>query len=389
MQRRRVAVGAGLHVPLGVEPGMRTVDRTWWVVATAVALLSAALLLAGVLPSSSEPATPLTGPDHAHETRLETRLAEALTFDEDVLADVTAYRSPRRVMALASQIIGVAVPLAIGALLLGDRGGRVLRLRVPLALPLALQVGVAAALVVLATALVRLPLAVGAGVVQDGAWGFRTRSVPGWALDHLLVVTGRAAGVGLLVAAVVALAVRHPRTWPARVSVLVAVVGPLALLLHPLVVHPLLLPTGPMPDGEHRDAVIAVVARSGVDVPVLLGEASLRTTRRNAVVTGLGPTQRVVLHDTLLELGPREVAAITAHELAHIERRDPLRGVLAPVPLVLIAGLLVRRRLSGSPDPRVAAAVVALVIAAEAALTPVAAAVHAPSSTGPTCVRWR
>ena len=371
MQRRRAGVGAGQHVPPGVEPGLRTVDRAWWVVATAVALLSASLLLAGVLPSPSEPVTPLAAPDQAQQARL----TEALTFDEDVLADVTAYRSPRRMMALASQLIGVAVPLAIGALLLGGRGGRVLRLRVPLALPLALQVGVAAALVVLATALVRLPLAVGAGVVQDGAWGFRTRSVPGWALDHLLVVSGRALGLGLLVAAVVALAVRHPRTWPARVSVLVAVVGPLALLLHPLVVHPLLLPTGPMPDGEHRDAVVAVVARSGVDVPVLLGEASLRTTRRNAVVTGLGPTQRVVLHDTLLELGPREVAAITAHELAHIERRDPLRGVLAPVPVVLIAGLLARRRLAGGVDLRVAAAVVALVLAAEAALTPVAAAV--------------
>jgi Zn-dependent protease with chaperone function len=110
-------------------------------------------------------------------------------------------------------------------------------------------------------------------------------------------------------------------------------------------------------------------------VPVLLGEASLRTTRRNAVVTGLGPTQRIVLHDTLLELGPREVAAIVAHELAHIERSDPLRGVLAPVPLVLVVGLLARRRLDGRMDLRTAAAVVALVLAVEVALSPVSAAV--------------
>jgi hypothetical protein len=31
------------------------------------------------------------------------------------------------------------------------------------------------------------------------------------------------------------------------VTVLVALIGPLALLLHPLVVHPVLLPTGPLP----------------------------------------------------------------------------------------------------------------------------------------------
>lgn len=349
--------------PLGAERG-------WWVAAGLAALISALLLLDGLI------APPGAGP--VHGTSGEAAIADALTFDADVLADVAAYRGPRRALALASRLVGIGVPLALGLLLVRGADGD--RLRAPLrALQrlrgLPLQVGGAAVLVVLTTALVRLPVAVGAGIVLDGRWGFRTRSVPGWMLDHLLVVGARAVALGLLATAVMLLVTRHPRTWPARASVLVAVIGPLALLAHPLVVHPLLLPTGPLPDGAHRDAVIEVVARSGIDVPVLLGEASLRTTRRNAVVTGLGPTQRIVLHDTLLELEPREVAAITAHELAHVERRDPLRGVLAPVPLVLVVGLLVRRRLAKGTDLRTAAAIVALVLAAEATLLPMSAAV--------------
>jgi len=346
----------------------------WWVGAGACAVVGAVLLVAGLMPWSGPPPAELAADDPTPAALLD----EALAFDVEVLADVVAYRTPRRALALASRLIGVGVPLAIGGALLAGRSvpllGGALRTLRRLPHP-ALQVGAAAALVVLATVVARLPVAIWSGVVQDGRWGFRTRSVPGWALDLLLVAGGRALGVGLLAAAVVALAARHPRTWPARASVLVAVVGPLALVLHPLVVHPVLLPTGSLPDGAHRDAVAAVVARSGLDVPVLLGEASLRTTRRNAVVTGLGPTQRIVLHDTLLELGPREVAAITAHELAHVERRDPLRGVLAPVPLVLVGGLLLRRRLAGATDLRLAAGMVALVLAAESALQPVSAAV--------------
>jgi STE24 endopeptidase len=114
-------------------------------------------------------------------------------------------------------------------------------------------------------------------------------------------------------------------------------------------------------------------------VVVLVGEASRRTTRRNAVVTGLGPTQRIVLHDTLLDLDPREVAAITAHELAHIERRDPLRGVLAPVPIVLLLGLAARRRLAGLPREhhlkvRALAVLAVAALAVESAVIPLSAA---------------
>ena len=372
----------------GSEAGRRSHarERAWWVLAALAATSATVLLVVGLLPASDQTLNgqgsgQAAGPGAPDPAR-ETLIAEALTFDEGLLADVAAYRQPRRALALASRAIGVAVPLAIGgALLRRPRGARSSRVDAPSLralqrLPsLPVQVGAAASLVVLATALVRLPVSVAAGVVQDGVWGFRTRSVPGWALDHAFMVTGRALGVGLLAAAVSALMLRHPRTWPARATVLVALIGPLALLLHPLVVHPVLLPTGPLPDGEHRDAVFAVVARSGLDVPVLLGEASLRTTRRNAVVTGLGPTQRIVLHDTLLELGPREVAAIVAHELAHVERSDPLRGVLAPVPLVLGVGLLARRRIAGRTDLRGAAMVVAFVLAVEVALTPVSAGV--------------
>jgi STE24 endopeptidase len=300
---------------------------------------------------------------------------EALRFEDALLEDIAAYRGPRRIAALLATFLAVVVPLVMAGALRDGRAVRTLRLARRASGPAA-QSAVATALVVLLTSLARSPIAVWAGISQDGRWGFRTRSAAGWLADHLVVVGARALAVGALVWLVATLAIRHPRDWPARVVVLIALIGPAVLLLHPLVVHPLLLPTGPMPEGEHRDAVVAVMEQSGTAVPVLIGQASLRTTRRNAVATGLGPTERIVLHDTLLDLEPREVAAIAAHELAHVERRDPLRAAVAPIPFVALVALILQRRSRSRPlDVRVLASAAAFVLALEAAATPVGAAI--------------
>jgi len=339
-------------------------------------IVASSVLLVGVLP----PGGIALGPAGATA-----ELADLLRFDDGLLADVAAYRGPRRIAALVSLMLAVAVPLAVAVALLARCGAVALALARLQRLPgPATQVGTATALVVLLTALVRLPITVWAGLVQDGRWGFRTRSALGWALDQAFLVVGRALLLGLAAAVVTLLVRRFPGDWPHRLVLLAVVGGPLVLLLHPLVVHPVLLPTVALPDGPHRAAVVAVLERSDTTVPVLMGEASLRTTRRNAVVTGLGPTSRIVLHDTLLELGPREVAAITAHELAHVERRDPLRAALAPVPAVAAVALLLRRRLDravaaetfGGPSSlRVFVASAALMLALESAATPLTAAV--------------
>ena len=76
--------------------------------------------------------------------------------------------------------------------------------------------------------------------------------------------------------------------------------------------------------------MLELAAAAGVDVgEVFSMDASRRTTATNAYVTGLGPTKRVVLYDTLIERYPRdEVRVVVAHELAHVAHRDIPRGVL-------------------------------------------------------------
>jgi len=73
-------------------------------------------------------------------------------------------------------------------------------------------------------------------------------------------------------------------------------------------------------------------------------DASRRTTAANAYVTGLGPTKRVVLYDTLLDRYSRdEIRMVVAHELGHVRFRDVPRNVAFAAVTAPAAGLAVQQ----------------------------------------------
>jgi len=105
----------------------------------------------------------------------------------------------------------------------------------------------------------------------------------------------------------------------------------------------------PLPEGESRADVLELAAAAGVKVGEVYSiDASRRTTAANAYVTGLGPTKRVVLFDTLLDRYDRdEVRVVVAHELAHVRHRDVARSV-AFAAIVAPAGTFAVQRLSSA-----------------------------------------
>jgi STE24 endopeptidase len=188
---------------------------------------------------------------------------------------------------------------------------------------------VAGALMAVGSTLAPLPLGVIARRRAIGV-GLVTQSWRGWAADLLkstAIETGLAAAGG---GAVVALTRRYPRRWWVPAAVGSSAVGTLFGALAPVVLAPLFNDFEPLPDGETRSDVLELARAAGVEVgEVYSVDASRRTSGANAYVTGLGPTKRVVLYDTLLDRYSRdEVRVVVAHELAHVRNRDVLRGVL-------------------------------------------------------------
>ena len=93
--------------------------------------------------------------------------------------------------------------------------------------------------------------------------------------------------------------------------------------------------------------MLALAQAAGVRVDgVYSVDASRRTTAANAYVTGLGPTKRIVLFDTLLERFSRdEVRVVVAHELAHVRHRDVPRSIVFAA-ITAPAAMLAVQRLS-------------------------------------------
>ncbi len=184
------------------------------------------------------------------------------------------------------------------------------------------------------------------------AVGLDTQSWAGWAGDVAkasVIQTVFSAGAG---AAVIAGTRRFPRQWWAPMGLGAVVFGAGLAALAPVVLDPIFNAFTPLPEGELRSDVLALARDAGVTVgEVFSVDASRRTTAANAYVTGLGPTKRVVLFDTLLDRYSRdEIRLVVAHELAHVRHRDVRRG-LAYATIVAPATALAVQRVSWELSP--------------------------------------
>ncbi len=182
--------------------------------------------------------------------------------------------------------------------------------------------------------------------------GLITQSWRGWAVDiakSTAIGAGLAAGAG---AATVAVTRRYPRGWWLPAGAGSVVVGAAFATLAPVVLDPVFNDFMPLPEGQTRSDVLELADAAGVRVGEVYSiDASRRTTAANAYVTGLGPTKRVVLFDTLLDRYERdEIRVVVAHELGHVRHRDVQRGILYAA-IVAPAGALAVQRLSWALSP--------------------------------------
>ncbi len=181
----------------------------------------------------------------------------------------------------------------------------------------------------------RRAVAIGLDTQSWGAWG-------GDVVKASAIQTVFAAGAG---AAVIAGTRRFPRQWWAPMGVGAVVFGAGLAALAPVVLDPIFNAFTPLPEGELRSDVLTLARDAGVSVgEVFSVDASRRTTAANAYVTGLGPTKRVVLFDTLLDRYSRdEIRLVVAHELAHVRHRDVRRGLAYAAIVAPVTALAVQR----------------------------------------------
>jgi STE24 endopeptidase len=175
------------------------------------------------------------------------------------------------------------------------------------------------ALVTLVGSLVATPLAFWRGYLHERAWGFSTQTLGGWASDRL-----KGVGIGVVLTALPMLgliaSVRlFPSWWPLVAALGGALVVFVLSFLAPVLLEPVFNKFAPLRDESLAGELRGLADRAEVPVrDVLVADASRRTRKHNAYVSGIGRTRRVVLWDTLLDRGePGEIRLVVAHELGH------------------------------------------------------------------------
>jgi len=281
-------------------------------------------------------------------------------FTSEEVERARRYHRPLYAASIAGVLIGLVVPALLAFTELGDAVYRPVS-----GLPWVPSTAAFSALVVMVGALATLPLSFWR-YRHDRRYGFSTQETRGWLGD-----AAKALAVGcVLTAAAVTGLVACGRVfsswWPlaawAGGGLLVLVLG----LISPVVLEPIFNRFRPLTDEKLAGELRALSARAGVPVrDVLVADASRRTRKHNAYVSGLGRTRRVVLWDTLLEeASSREIRLVAAHELAHRRFRHVawwtalgIAGTAAFVVVLWAAlawdGLRASLDVAGVGDPRV------------------------------------
>jgi STE24 endopeptidase len=124
----------------------------------------------------------------------------------------------------------------------------------------------------------------------------------------------------------------------------------LVLVLYPTVIAPLFNKFSPLPAGDARARIEALLARCGFRASGLfVMDGSTRSAHGNAYFTGFGKAKRIVFFDTLLvRLSPGEIEGVLAHELGHFARRHVVKRVAWSAVLSL-AFLALLAWLAGQP----------------------------------------
>jgi STE24 endopeptidase len=239
-------------------------------------------------------------------------------FSAGERARARAYHRPLYLALLLDAVLAVGVLAALAWSPLGDWLFSPLR-----SLPPVGAAAAYAALVAASSSVLRTPVAFWRGWWRERRWRFSTQGAGGWLADRgkglaVSLVLGAAAWAGA-----VSLARALPGWWALPAGTAFALAVLFLSFVAPVVLEPIFNRFRPLEDETLAADLRLLSQRAEVPVrEVLVADASRRTTKVNAYVSGIGSTRRVVLFDTLLAAAdPAAVQVVVAHELGHRRER--------------------------------------------------------------------
>ncbi|HMC21778.1 MAG TPA: M48 family metallopeptidase [Thermoanaerobaculia bacterium] len=145
-----------------------------------------------------------------------------------------------------------------------------------------------------------------------------------------------------LLAAFALLGIRRIRRWWIALWLASIPLTILGVVITPLIIDPLFNKFEPLQDQVLRRDLLQEASRAGIEGSrVYQVNKSKQTKTMNAYVTGLGPSKRIVLWDTLLaKLDHDEILAVMGHEMGHYVLHHIWKGMAFGIAVSLIGFFL-------------------------------------------------
>lgn len=200
------------------------------------------------------------------------------------------------------------------------------------------------ALFTLVTALLEFPLTYYSAYVVPHQFDLSDQSFGSWMGD-----LGKGLAVSLvfgsLIGALALLGIRKVKQWW---LVLWAVSVPFTIfmiVIQPVVLDPIFNKFEPLQDQVLRQKLVDLAAKAGIEGGrVYQVNKSKQTKTMNAYVNGIGPTNRIVMWDTLLaKMTHDEVLAVMGHEMGHYVMKHIWKGLAFSLAVSFVLFFIVQR----------------------------------------------
>jgi STE24 endopeptidase len=217
------------------------------------------------------------------------------------------------------ELWGVVYALGVAGVFLGLGLSRRLRALVERLPRRWLRTWAYAALYLLVSFVLSLPLTVYEGYVREHSYGLSNLTFGAWASETLTSLALSVVFGSLLILALYTAIRRAGASWWLWGTAIVSVFLVIGVAVGPVFISPLFNKYTALPAGPVRDGILSMARANGVPADnVYYFDASKQSKRISANVSGLGSTIRVSLNDNLLKrCTPAEVQAVMGHELGH------------------------------------------------------------------------
>lgn len=200
------------------------------------------------------------------------------------------------------------------------------------------------ALFSIVTTIFDFPLSYYAGYVVPHQFNLSNQNFGQWIGDE---AKGFAIGliVSLILVPLALLVIRKIRRWWLVIWIAAVPLAILFVVIIPVVVDPVFNKFVPLQNPVLRQKLLDEAARAGIGgANVYQVDKSKQTKEMNAYVTGLGPTKRIVLWDTLLaKLDQDEILAVMAHEMGHYVLHHLWKGLAWGLAIAFLILFLAQR----------------------------------------------